>query len=149
MRWLRLLANAWRERIELSVLGACGVGFDSRGEDETMSVQGVNMIKHHVDDWTAAIAFYRDGRLKLVYEQPGTWASFEAPDGGRIGLVGEHEGARRGPHVLLRVDALGATVEALRAGGAEIVEAALETAYGQVAVVRDPAGNMIELVQPA
>jgi catechol 2,3-dioxygenase-like lactoylglutathione lyase family enzyme len=113
-----------------------------------MRVQGLNMIKHHVGDWPAAIAFYRDALgLRLVYEQPGTWASLELPDGGRIGLVGEHEGVRRTPHVLLRVEALGAMVAELKAAGAEIVEPALETAYGKVAVVRDPSGNMIELVE--
>ncbi len=113
-----------------------------------MAVQGVSMIKHHVDDWPAAMAFYRDTvGLKLIYEQSGVWANFEAPDGGRIGLVMEHEGVRRAPHVLLKVDGLEAMVAAMRAGDAEVVQPAMKTAYGTVAVVKDPAGNMIELVE--
>jgi predicted enzyme related to lactoylglutathione lyase len=57
-----------------------------------MAILGFDTIKHHVSDWPAAMAFYRDVLgLKLAYEVPGLWAQFEAPDGKRIGLVMEHD----------------------------------------------------------
>lgn len=87
-----------------------------------MPVTGVNMIKHHVSDWDAALDFYRLGLgLRLVHQQTGVWASFEAPGGGRIGLVGEREGVRRAPHILLQVERLPELLEALRAKGAKVV----------------------------
>jgi catechol 2,3-dioxygenase-like lactoylglutathione lyase family enzyme len=83
-----------------------------------MSILGVNLIKHHVNDWPAAIAFYRDVLgLKPLFEVPGLWAQFETPDGGRIGLVMEHEGIRRPPHVVLKVDDLAASIAALARAG--------------------------------
>lgn len=148
MRWLHLLADAWREGIELYMLGAHGVRLGRREGEEIMPVRGVNTIKHHVNDWPAAIAFYRDTLgLKLAYAQDGVWASFETPDGGRIGLAMEREGVRRAPHVVVKVDGLDQLVADMRAAGAEIIEASMTTEYGKVAVVRDPAGNMIELVE--
>ena len=40
----------------------------------------------------------------------------------------EHEGVRRAPHVLLKVDGLEAMVAAMRAGDAEVVQPAMKTA---------------------
>ncbi len=113
-----------------------------------VAVRSVNLIKHHVSDWPAAIAFYRDALgLKLTYEQENVWASFEAPDGGRIGLVLEREGVRHAPHVMVKVDGLGALVEKLRDAGVEVLAEPTVAQYGAFAVVRDPAGNLIELVE--
>jgi predicted enzyme related to lactoylglutathione lyase len=135
MRWLRLL-------------GAYGAQRGRSEGEATMPVRGVNTIKHHVNDWPAAIAFYRDTLgLRLAFAQDGVWASFETPDGGRIGLVMEREGVRRAPHVVVKVDGLDQLVAQIGAAGAEIIEASVATEYGRVAVVRDPAGNMIELVE--
>ena len=114
-----------------------------------MKVLGINLVKHHVSDWPAAMAFYRDGiGLKLLFEVPGLWAQFEAPDGARIGLVMEHEGVRRPPHAVLRVDDLTATMAALSAAGVEFLGGPQQTDYGLTALLRDPSGNTIELIQP-
>src|SRR5476649_1904724 len=154
--WRRSCAQSTRKSCASRPIGRSGTARNSRCatataacfalarrwvEELIMPVRGVNTIKHHVNDWPAAIAFYRDALgLKLGYEQPDVWASFETPDGGRLGLVMEHEGVRRAPHVALKVDGLEAMVAAMRAAGAEIVEPAMATEYGKVAVVRDPAG---------
>jgi predicted enzyme related to lactoylglutathione lyase len=115
-----------------------------------MTVQGVNLIKHHVSDWPAAMTFDRDGLgLKLVFEIPQRWAQFEAPDGGRIGLVMEHEGIRRHPHVMLKVDDLSATMGSLTAAGAVFLDGPQRTDYGVTALLQDPPGNTIELIEPS
>jgi len=114
-----------------------------------MSVVGVNLIKHHVGDWTAAMAFYRDGLgLNLLFEVPGLWAQFEAPDGGRIGLVMEHEGIRRPPHVVLKVDDVAATMSVLTVAGAVFLDGPRQTDYGVTALLQDPSGNTIEPIEP-
>jgi lactoylglutathione lyase len=139
---LRTLGEAWREGVAMLQLRETWIFQDE------MPVRGVNTIKHHVNDWPAAIAFYRDTLgLKLAYAREGVWASFETPDGGRIGLVMEREGVRRTPHVVVKVDGLDQLVADIRTAGAEIIEPSMTTEYGKVAVVRDPAGNMIELVE--
>ena len=113
-----------------------------------MAILGVNLIKHHVSDWPAAIAFYRDALgLKPLFEVPGLWAQFEAPDGGRIGLVMEHEGIRRPPHAVLKVDDLAATMAALSAGGAKFLAGPQTTDYGVTVLLRDPSGNTVELIE--
>ena len=114
-----------------------------------MTVLGVNLVKHHVSDWPAAMAFYGEALgLKLVFEVPQRWAQFEAQDGGRIGLVMEHEGVRRHPHAMLTVDDLTSTMAVLAATGTIVLDGPQQTDYGVTALLKDPSGNTIELIEP-
>jgi predicted enzyme related to lactoylglutathione lyase len=55
---------------------------------------------------------------------------------------------RRHPHVMLKVDDLAATLAALKAGGAAILDEPQSASYGLTALVHDPSGNTLELIEP-
>jgi len=113
-----------------------------------MTVLRVNALKHHVQDWDGAIGFYRDRLgLTLKYELPKVWARFTAPDGTCIGLVQQHGPQRPAPHVLFEVSGIREMVDALAADGVEILSPVESSDIGETALIRDPSGNVIELIE--
>ena len=114
-----------------------------------MPVQGINNIKHHVREWDKAVAFYRDTLgLKPSTLIANQWAEFVLPDGGRIGLVAARDDMARPPHVMLKVSGLEMLVSDLKAQGAIDLDGPRKQPYGATALVEDPSGNTIELIEP-
>lgn len=121
----------------------------SRGMEVVMTVQGLNNVKHHVRDWEKSVDFYRDTLgLKPLLVVPGQWAEFALPDGGKIGLVAAHDDVTHPPHVMLRVSDLTAMLAAMKTGGATIISGLQQNRYGKTALIKDPSGNVIELIEP-
>lgn len=124
-------------------------------DDELVSV------RYLVDDVEAAIAFYTThlgfdlrmsaapafadvtrGRLRLLLSGPLSSAGRAMPDGA-IPCAG---GWNR---IHLIFDDLAAEVERLRAAGVPFRNDVISGPGGQQVLIQDPAGNLIELFQPA
>ena len=118
-------------------------------------------VRYIVDDVEAAIAFYTThfgfelrtsaapafadvtrGRLRLLLSGPLSSAGRPMPDG-RVPAPG---GWNR---IHLIVDDIGAEVERLRASGLTFRNEIVTGPGGRQIVLDDPAGNAIELFQPA
>jgi len=119
-------------------------------------------FRYIVDDADAAVAFYRDllgfrevmrpaptfamlerGDLRLLLRVPGG-----GPGGGAAmadGRVPEPGGWNR---IVLEIEDLDGTVEALTARGATFSNPVIDGVGGRQTLVEDPAGNPIELFQP-
>ncbi len=130
-----------------------------------MHLQHVAVI---VDEYDAAIAFYRDVLgFELVEDAPATtndgrpkrWVVVRPP-GARTGLllaradgpdqqaaVGAQFAGRVG--LFLRVEDFDGTLARLRAAGSTIVGEPRTEAYGRVVVFEDVAGNRWDLLGPA
>jgi catechol 2,3-dioxygenase-like lactoylglutathione lyase family enzyme len=119
-------------------------------------------VRYIVDDVDAAIAFYCGslGFTEVMHPGPG-FAMLEREDlrlnvnkPGGGGGAGEAmpDGSVPAPggwnRFVLQVDDLDATVEALRATGAQLRSDIIEGRGGRQVVVDDPAGNPVELFQP-
>ena len=125
----------------------------------------LDLVTVVVDDYDSAIGFYTDVLgFTLAEDSPSTttdgrpkrWGVGRPPGGGtglllaradgalQEAVVGEQWAGRVG--LFLRVDDFDATLERLRAAGAEIVREPQEQAYGRVAVFRDVAGNRWDLL---
>lgn len=120
------------------------------------------MIRYLVDDVDAAMGFYRDrlgfevemhpapgfamlsrGDLRLALNAPGAGGAGRAmPDGTLPGPGGWNR-------FLVEVDDLEATVERLRDEGATFRNEIVTGKGGEQILLEDPAGNPIELFQPA
>jgi glyoxylase I family protein len=116
-----------------------------------MQVIGVHHVSINVDDVTAAAAFYVD-RLGLTQrtDRPdfgfgGAWLDAGAQ---QVHLIEAPLPADRGQHFALRVADLDATIDELRAAGLEVSDAS-PVGTGRQAFLHDPAGNLVELHQPA
>lgn len=116
-----------------------------------MDVLGVHHVSINVDDVDAAAAFYVD-RLGLTRrtDRPdfgfgGAWLD---AGGQQVHLIEAPMPGDRGQHFALRVTDLDATVDELRAAGLEVSDAS-PVGTGRQAFLHDPAGNLVELHQPA
>src|SRR4051812_18668038 len=118
-------------------------------------------VRYMVDDVDAAVAFYTDhfgftlrssaapafadvvrGRLRLLLSGPASSAGRPMPDGRQP----EPGGWNR---IHLIVDDLAAEVERLRAAGLSFRNDVVTGPGGRQILLDDPAGNPIELFQPA
>jgi catechol 2,3-dioxygenase-like lactoylglutathione lyase family enzyme len=118
-------------------------------------------VRYMVDDVDAAVAFYTThfgftlrmsaapafadvvrGRLRLLLSGPTSSAGRPMPDGRRPAPGGWNR-------IHLIVDDLAAEVERLRAAGLSFRNDVVTGPGGQQILVDDPAGNPIELFQPA
>ena len=118
-----------------------------------------------VDDYDSAIGFYtgvlgfeltEDSQSTTTDGRPKRWVVVRPPGGGTGLLLARADGPRQEAVVgeqwagrvglFLRVDDFDATLERLRAAGAEIVRPPRQEAYGWVAVFRDVAGNRWDLL---
>jgi catechol 2,3-dioxygenase-like lactoylglutathione lyase family enzyme len=118
-------------------------------------------VRYMVDDVDAAVAFYTThfgftlrmsaapafadvvrGRLRLLLSGPTSSAGRPMPDGRRPAPGGWNR-------IHLIVDDLAAEVERLRAAGLTFRNDVVTGPGGRQILVDDPAGNPIELFQPA
>jgi catechol 2,3-dioxygenase-like lactoylglutathione lyase family enzyme len=125
-----------------------------------MPEQLVN-VRYMVDDVEAAVAFYTTqfgftvrtdfapafadvvrGNLRLLLSGPKSSAGRPMPDGRTPGPGGWNR-------LHFVVDDIGAEVERLRAAGVPFRNDVISGPGGQQVLVDDPAGNPIELFQPA
>jgi glyoxylase I family protein len=116
-----------------------------------MAVLGVHHVSINVDDVEAATAFYvrrlglapRDDRPDFGFG--GAWLD---AGGQQVHLIEAPLPADRGQHFALQVADLDATIGDLRSAGLEVSDAS-PVGTGRQAFLHDPAGNLVELHQPA
>lgn len=112
-----------------------------------MPVKRINTIVYFVTDWDASIDFYRDVLgLKPLMIVPRVWAQFEAPGGGRIALQLQPPGAAEPNHVSIDVGDLRDFVDRLKSRGVKVVEPVVKQDFGDSALIADPSGNVIALI---
>jgi catechol 2,3-dioxygenase-like lactoylglutathione lyase family enzyme len=118
-------------------------------------------VRYMVDDVAAAVAFYTEvldfevltsfppafadvarGPLRLLLSGPASSAGRPMPDGAVPGPGGWNR-------IHLIVDDIEAEVARLKAAGAPFRNAILSGPGGKQVLLQDPAGNVVELFQPA
>ena len=123
--------------------------------------EGTVSVRYMVDDVQAALDFYckllgftveqsalpafasvTRGALRLLLAGPESSAGRPMPDGRRPGPGGWNR-------ILIMVDDIAAEVTRLRGAGATFRNDILKGVGGQQVLLEDPAGNVIELLQPA
>lgn len=111
---------------------------------------GVHHVSIMVPDVAAALAFYTDVLgLTPRTDRPdfGIGGAWLDAGGQQVHLVEGPAAPFVGQHFALQVDDLEAVVAELRGHGLEVADPAV-TGVGRQTVVRDPAGNVVELNQP-
>jgi catechol 2,3-dioxygenase-like lactoylglutathione lyase family enzyme len=121
--------------------------------------QDLASVRYIVDDVPAAVAFYTDLFGFTVQMQAGTAFADVVRGPLRLLLSGPpSSGARATPEshdspgrnrIHLVVPYLAAEVDRLRAAGADFRSEVVSGPGGQQVLVSDPAGNLVELFQPA
>lgn len=115
-----------------------------------MSVKRVYATVYFVDDWEKSVAFYRDTLGLRPLHVGEEWAEFQVGAQGRVALHpkrGAH--GDRAMHVSLEVKDIDETLAALVARGARVLEPVRRQAFGALAAIQDPSGNVIGLYEPA
>jgi predicted enzyme related to lactoylglutathione lyase len=111
------------------------------------------------EDLSNLLPFYRDVLgLKVAYESPGFVGFGERADsGGYLGAylgVGTHSEVKGKPadtyrHMVgLESDSVDADFERLNAAGVEFIEQPTDYGGLRIATLRDPEGNIVQLLQP-
>lgn len=122
---------------------------------------GLVSVRYLVDDVEAAIAFYTShlgfeiltnnapafadvarGNLRLLLSGPKSSAARPMPDGAQPGPGGWNR-------IHLIVEDIESDVARLRGAGVEFRNDILEGPGGKQVLLKDPAGNVVELFQPA
>jgi predicted enzyme related to lactoylglutathione lyase len=105
-------------------------------------------VIYAVADWDAAIAFYRNvlGLTELV-NIPNRWAMFRVPGGGNIALQPRHDNTAS--HVSIEVTDCKAFIADLKLKGARVIEDVCQQEHGETALLEDPSGNLIALIDTA
>ena len=119
-----------------------------------------------VDDYDAAIEFFtgalmfdlaEDAAATTTDGRPKRWVVVRPADGGaglvlaradgaeQVSAIGHQFAGRVG--LFLRVRDLDETLRRVRQAGCDLVRPARQEPYGRVAVVRDPWGNLWDLLQ--
>jgi catechol 2,3-dioxygenase-like lactoylglutathione lyase family enzyme len=117
-----------------------------------MKLAGVHHVSINVDDVEATGRFYMDvlGLEKLPrpdFGFPGMWLRCQ---GQEIHLIyAENHQAPKGQHFAFRVEDLDAVVAELRGRGVEVSQIFEIPGGNRQCFIHDPAGNMVELNQPA
>lgn len=122
--------------------------------------EGLVSVRYMVDDVAKAVAFYtgvlgfevlnsfpafadvKRGNLRLLLSGPMSSAGRPMPDGARPGPGGWNR-------IHLIVDDLEAEVARLRGAGAPFRNDIISGPGGKQVLLEDPAGNVVELFQPA
>ena len=113
-----------------------------------MPIRRMQATIYFVTDWDAAIAFYRDVLgLKEVVNFPDRWALFRIPGGGSIALQPRYDNAAN--HVSIEVVDITDFVADLKARGATVIEDVCRQEHGETALLEDPSGNLIALIDTA
>jgi catechol 2,3-dioxygenase-like lactoylglutathione lyase family enzyme len=127
----------------------------------TADLTGLVSVRYLVDDVETALAFYTEhfgftvrtnfapafadvvrGNLRLLLSGPASSAGREIPDGTKPGPGGWNR-------IHLIVEDIEAEVERLRQHGIRFRSDIVKGPGGQQIVLDDPAGNPVELFQPA
>jgi predicted enzyme related to lactoylglutathione lyase len=112
-----------------------------------MPIKRIETTVYFVNDWDSSITFYRDLLgLKPLVVVPRVWAHFVAPGGGRIALQLQPPNGNEPPHVSVDVSDIRSFVDELRARGVEIVQPVTKQDFGDSALIADPSGNIVSLV---
>lgn len=116
-----------------------------------MSISGVHHVSINVDDVPAAVAFYTEviGLAKRT-DRPdfafgGAWLDV---GGQQIHLIEAEVPPNLGQHFAFLVDDVDAVVAELRAKGVDVTDPR-RVGTGRQAFLDDPAGNHLELNEPA
>jgi predicted enzyme related to lactoylglutathione lyase len=113
-----------------------------------MPIRRMQAAIYFVDEWDAAIAFYRDVLgLKEVVNFPDRWAFFAVPGGGSIAL--QPRSADAANHVSIEVTGIKDFVAELRSKGAKVIDDVCQQEHGETALIEDPSGNLIALLDTA
>jgi glyoxylase I family protein len=121
-----------------------------RRDDGTMQPLGVHHVAITVDDVEAAMHFYVDVLgLGVRTDRPGLAGAGAWLDvgGQQVHLV-QAEGSRIGPHFAIEVDDIDRAIADLRAHDIDVSDA-VPIGTARQAFLTDPAGNQLELNQPA
>jgi catechol 2,3-dioxygenase-like lactoylglutathione lyase family enzyme len=94
-----------------------------------------------VERWGPPFAMVRRGDLTLWLSGSGTSATRPMPDGAQPVPGGWNR-------LVLEVDKLDATIDALRAAGAHFRNDVVTGPGGRQILVEDPSGNLVELFEP-
>jgi len=111
------------------------------------------------EDLNTLLPFYRDVLgLKVAYEVPGFVSFGERADGGGyvgaylgLGTHSEVKGKPADPYrhmVGLESDDMDADFERLTAAGVEFIEQPTDSGGLRIATLKDPQGNIVQLLQP-
>jgi len=116
-----------------------------------MQPRGLHHVSINVDDVRAALDFYV-GRLGLTqrsdrpdFDFGGAWLDL---GGQQVHLIEGKVPEAAGQHFAIWVDDLASTVAELRSGGLEVSDPR-KVGTGLQSFLLDPAGNQVELNQPA
>lgn len=117
-----------------------------------MELQAVHHVSLNVDDVERAGTFYTDVLGLDPIDRPdlgvpGRWLRC-GPTQVHLVEVGEGHEAPDGQHLAFRVADVDRARDELRAAGTEVTEV-MDVGAGRQAFLTDPAGNLIELNQPA
>lgn len=146
----------------LALIDPLGAPFPETDKEEAMNdAQEMVSVRYMVDDVAAAVSFYTTvlgfevltsfppafadvarGRLRLLLSGPASSAGRPMPDGAKPGPGGWNR-------IHLIVDDIEAEVARLRGAGASFRNDILSGPGGKQILLNDPAGNVIELFQPA
>ena len=113
-----------------------------------MPIRRMQATIYFVDEWDAAIAFYRDVLgLKEVVNFPDRWAFFGVPGGGSIAL--QPRSADAANHISIEVMGIKDFVAELQSKGAKVIDDVCLREHGETALIEDPSGNLIALLDTA
>ncbi|HET6873980.1 MAG TPA: VOC family protein [Acidimicrobiales bacterium] len=112
---------------------------------------GIHHVSINVDDVDAALAFYtgtlglrrRDDRPDFRFG--GAWLD---AGGQQVHLIEAKPPDSRGQHFALHVEDLDSVIAELRSKGVEVSDP-VQVGTGRQSFLHDPAGNQVELQQPA
>ncbi len=110
-----------------------------------MRVRAIDYVAYHVRDMEEALAFYRDtlGIQDRFLVTTPTWTEFDTwPATLAIVKWDEHPGVGA---VALAVDDVPESIEELRGKGVRVVLEPVETDDCWLAIIADPAGNLVYL----
>ena len=111
-------------------------------------VQRIGNVFYRAPDMNAAVRFYTEVLgFGLKFRDGDRWAAFDV-DGMTLAVEGGPAGGPGGATVSLRVEGLDDLVQTLRASGATVGDVATGP-HERRAELRDPAGNLLVLYEPA
>jgi len=107
-------------------------------------LRAVDSVRLRVDDLDEALAFYRDGLGLRLLSRGESAATLRLPDGPTPMVL---ETGQPTPGMRLRVGNLERAVDAVVRAGGVVLTAPADDPAGRRAVVRDPSGNPLVLVE--
>ena len=113
-------------------------------------IRGIDHVYYWTSDMDRSVAFYRDVLgLSLSRREGSNWAEFEAGPI-RLALHGAVEGhplTPGGATASFQVDDLDATLADVQGRGAEVGHRGEVGAEARYAILRDPDGNSVQLIE--